>query len=61
MIRKIFVPLDKVELSALAKLAEREKRDLRAQAAMLIKQGLEHLGLLQQPASDIESADDRSK
>jgi hypothetical protein len=47
ILRKIFVPLDGTERSALTKLAEQEKRDPRAQAAILIREGLERLGILQ--------------
>ncbi|MBN1218521.1 MAG: hypothetical protein JXM69_06325 [Anaerolineae bacterium] len=46
MIRKIFVPMTDKESLALVKLAEQEKRDPRDQAAYLIRQQLENLGLL---------------
>lgn len=46
MIRRIYVPLDASERQALARLGELERRDPRAQAALLIRQQLERLGLL---------------
>lgn len=53
MVRRIYVPLDASERQALARLGELERRDPRAQAAILIRQALESLGLLQpiQPAN----------
>lgn len=43
---KIFAPLDADEAKALVKLSLRERRDPRQQAAFLIRQQLERLGLL---------------
>lgn len=45
----IAITLQDDEKSALRKLAECEKRDPRAQAALLIRLQLEKLGLLQSP------------
>jgi hypothetical protein len=45
--KKIYVPLFEAERNALIALAQREHRDPRAQAAYLIRQSLEQLGLLQ--------------
>lgn len=45
--KKIFVPLNGPERSALAQLAQRERRDPRDQAAYVIRQHLEQLGLIQ--------------
>jgi len=50
--RKLFVPLDGTERAALAKLAECERRDPRAQAAFLIREALERAGLLS-PMSEV--------
>lgn len=47
MTRKIFVPITSEESIALVNLAEQERRDPRQQAAMLIRQQLEKLGLIQ--------------
>lgn len=47
MIRRIYIPLDSIERQALARLGELEHRDPRQQAALLIRQQLEKLGLLQ--------------
>ncbi len=44
---RLTVTLLREERSALAQLAERERREPRAQAAVLIRQALEKLGLLQ--------------
>ena len=44
--RRLMVPLDGVERSALAELAQRERRDPRQQAAFLIRRGLELAGML---------------
>lgn len=44
---RITVPLLLTEKAALMKLAERERRAPRAQAAMLIRRELERLGLIQ--------------
>lgn len=46
MIRKIYVPLNEIERTALTQLARQEKRDPRAQGAWLIRQSLKKLGLL---------------
>lgn len=43
---RITVTLDLAEKAALGELAERQRRDPRAQAAYLIRQSLEQLGLL---------------
>lgn len=45
----IYVPLDFSERETIVKLAQTERRDPRQQAALLIRQQLENLGLL--PAS----------
>ena len=45
-LRKIVISLDGAERNALAALAARERRDARAQAALLIRTELERLGLL---------------
>jgi hypothetical protein len=47
MMTRIVIWLDGKERSALAELAENERREPRAQAAYLIRQSLEQLGLLQ--------------
>lgn len=44
---RITVSLLRAEKAALMQLAERERRDPRAQAAMLIRRELERLGLIQ--------------
>lgn len=44
--RMIGITLEDEERSALFILAERERRELRAQAAMLIREALERRGLL---------------
>ena len=44
---KLTIPLEGYELDALQDLARVEKRDIRMQAALLIRQALEQLGLLQ--------------
>ncbi len=44
--RGMYLPLSNDERDALVQLAEREKRDPRQQAALLIRQALERLGLL---------------
>lgn len=44
---KISTPLDTDEARALVKLSLQEKRDPRQQAALLIREQLEKLGLLQ--------------
>lgn len=51
---RVTVTLRAIEREALFKLAERESRDLRAQAAVLIRKALEGEGLL--PAPNAESA-----
>lgn len=43
---RIYVRLRLDERNALVKYSKREKRDPRQQAALLIRQGLERLGLL---------------
>ena len=48
--RGMYLRLSGDEKDALVKLSERERRDPRAQAALLIRQRLEDLGLL--PATD---------
>lgn len=44
---RITITLQPDEREALQLLAEQERRDPRAQAALLIRKGLEHLGLLE--------------
>ncbi len=44
---KVYVPLSETERKALIQLGLSEKRDPRQQAALLIRQQLERLGLLQ--------------
>ena len=53
---RIMVTLGSDETEALRALAEEERRDPRAQAALLIRRGLERVGLLP-PPSGIHSAD----
>ncbi|HEY4722527.1 MAG TPA: hypothetical protein VII92_11810 [Anaerolineae bacterium] len=61
--RKLVISLDGAERTALAMLAERERRDLRSQAALLIRQSLIGAGLLDTepilptPAHTIEVAE----
>lgn len=50
--RRITISLRADEGEALRTLAEQERRDPRAQAALLIRYGLEHLGLLQTHSRD---------
>ena len=45
-LRKLVISLSGAERSALADLAERERRDLRDQAAVIIRCELERAGLL---------------
>lgn len=52
---RITVTLQREERSALARLAEQERRDPRAQAAMLVREALERLGFLQ-PAPTIQES-----
>jgi hypothetical protein len=47
MMTRLMIQLDGLERSALTTLAELERRDPRQQAALLIRQQLERLGLLQ--------------
>ena len=49
MVRRVYVPLDEIERRALGQLASRERRDPRAQAALLIRRELERLGLIERP------------
>lgn len=44
---RMTIILNSAEKNALIKLAEREYRDPRAQAGLLVRQSLERLGLLQ--------------
>ena len=44
---RVIISLQKCELKALVNLAEREYRDTRQQAALIIRQELQRLGLLQ--------------
>ena len=55
---KVYVPLNEIERKALIQLGIAEKRDPRQQAALLIRQRLEALGLLQ-PTSPIKQEDQR--
>jgi hypothetical protein len=51
--RRIFVPLDEKQLTALILYAEKQYRDPRVQAALFIQRGLEQMGELepeQEPA-----------
>jgi hypothetical protein len=52
MIGRIFVPLSRAEGVALLHLAEKERRDPRQQAAVIIRSALEKAGLLEPPAPD---------
>ena len=54
---RINVPLKRVEKAALTRLAEQEKRDPRQQAALLIRQGLERAGFLEDK-SEVPSRQD---
>jgi len=56
--RKLVISLDGAERSALTELAERERRDPRAQAALIIRRELERAGLLPVEAQ-FQSADGR--
>jgi len=47
MLTRIYVPLNESERKALNKLGLAEKRDSRAQAAIIIRRELERLGLLE--------------
>lgn len=52
---KLTIPLEGQEQNALQNLARIEKRDVRMQAALLIRQSLERLGLIEPvaiPATD---------
>ncbi len=49
--RKIVVSLDGLEFSALNDLAQRERRDPRAQAAVIIRAELKRRGLLKDAAT----------
>ena len=44
---KIYVPLEPIERRSLNALAERERRDVRDQAAIIIRRELERLGYIQ--------------
>ncbi|MCB0210755.1 MAG: hypothetical protein KDJ52_15555 [Anaerolineae bacterium] len=44
---KLTIPLEGKEQEALSILAQMEKRDVRMQAALMLRQSLEKLGLLQ--------------
>lgn len=58
--RGIYLPLSSDERAALVKFAQRERRDPRAQAAILIRLELERLGLLDPPVpTKLEVRDDR--
>lgn len=46
MKRKIVLSLDGAERAALATLSQRERRDMRDQAALIIRHELERIGLL---------------
>ena len=46
MKRKIVLSLDGAERAALATLSQRERRDMRDQAALIIRRELERAGLL---------------
>lgn len=46
---KIYVPLEPIERDGLNVLAEHEKRDVRDQAALIIRRELERLGYVQPP------------
>lgn len=48
---RVYVPLNEIERKALIQLGIAEKRDPRQQAALLIRQQLERLGLLQPPTT----------
>jgi hypothetical protein len=54
----IYVPLDFSEREVIIKLAQTERRDPRQQAALLIRQRLETLGLL--PASQPQATPEKA-
>ena len=59
MMNRLMVPLLQDERQALLALADRERRDPRQQAAILIRQELERLGLVPSPQPlDVASAND---
>ena len=47
--RGMYLPLGNEERRALVRLASRERRDPRDQAALLIRRELERLGLIERP------------
>lgn len=57
---RIMISLQKDESDALLSLSEKERRDPRAQAALLVREALERLGFLQPiPSPQKESARER--
>ena len=58
--RKLVISLDGDERDALVRLAERERRDPRAQAALMIRRELERQGLLPAEAQ-FQSAEQQRK
>ena len=56
-LRRLMIALDGQERSALAELAERERRDVRQQAAVIIQRELVRCGLLDaEPIREAKSA-----
>lgn len=60
-LRKIYIALTDIERTALIELARRERRDVRAQGALLIRQALEREGLLQPLSLDTKKEDSEDK
>lgn len=52
--KRIYIPLQADEKNALYELSKRERRDPRAQAAILIRRELERLGLVQSQSQKSE-------
>ena len=59
--RKLVISLDGDERVALVRLAERERRDPRAQAALMIRRELERQGLLPSEAQFQSAEQQRQK
>jgi hypothetical protein len=58
---RIDVPLESWERTALRRMARKERRAPEAQAAVLIRQGLERAGLLRNPRYEEPQEEDRAK
>ena len=55
---RLMIELSDDELVGVSHLAKKERRDLRAQAAVLIRQSLERLGFLQPPLTLTDTSAD---